>query len=237
MGYKLDEYMLKARVFPAFLALLPLGLFLGQFVNMRSAIAGACSGLGGSTLLSFMLADWARDVGKRKESELLRCWGCPPTTNYLRHRSTCANPVLRQRRKEKISELFPDIPGPTALMESERPEEADHYYEAMTKALIGKTRNKERFNILFQENVSYGFRRNAWALKPIAAIFCAVGMIGSIGLALENYALPYNMVSAALSCAALFGWLLIVDKAWVRRAADIYSDRLFSCLDELTPET
>lgn len=233
LGHKLDEYSLRARLFPAFLALLPLGLFLGQFANMRSAIVSACCGLGGSALLSFVLADWARDIGKRKEPELFRSWGCPPTTNYLRHRTPCANPVLKRRRKERVSKLFPDLTVPTAEMESEHPEEADQHYEVITKALIGKTRSKERFSILFQENISYGFRRNAWALKPIAATMCAVAMAGCTGLMFANYDMPYNMVAAALACVELFVWLLIVDRAWVRRAGDIYAERLFSCLDEL----
>jgi hypothetical protein len=72
---KLDEYAVKARLFPAFLALLPLGICAAQFIGFGSAVAAACSAFGGTALLSFVLAQWSRDAGKSKEHALYERWG------------------------------------------------------------------------------------------------------------------------------------------------------------------
>ena len=230
---KIDEYTLKARVFPSFLALLPLGVFLGQFMDMRSALIGACSGLGGSALFSFALSQWSRDAGKRRERDLWKRWGGPPTTRYLRHATATDNPILKEQRRRKLNKLAPDLIFPTACAEAVNPQEADWQYEVATKVLIGKTRDRNQFEILFQENVAYGFRRNLWALKPFGVVFCVVGIIGSILLKFAGYNLGYNMVAAALCALSLLLWLVTINSDWVRSAADIYADRLFASVDNL----
>lgn len=40
---KLDEYAIEARVFPAFLALLPVGICASRFIGLETVLVGACS--------------------------------------------------------------------------------------------------------------------------------------------------------------------------------------------------
>ena len=107
-------------------------------------------------------------MGKRNEAKLWTSWGGAPTTQRLRFFTPDANAALVERRHRVLSELDPTLDLPTAQAEAADPEAADDAYEVATKWLIGRTRDSEEFPLLFKENVSYGFRRNLWGLKPLA---------------------------------------------------------------------
>jgi hypothetical protein len=230
---KLDEYAVKARVFPAFLTLLPLGICAGQFVGFGSAIVAACSAFGGTALMSFVLAQWSRDAGKRKERELYRLWGGMPTTAYLRHRDQAVNPVVKARRYQRLQRLVPDLVLPSAAAEREDPADADQRYEAATKVLIQRTRDKERYRVLFQELIDYGFRRNLWGLKPVAITVLLLSIVFTLALARADHHVTYNLTTTAAFVLFLLIWLSAVTPNWVRRAAETYAERLFDALDEI----
>jgi hypothetical protein len=67
-----------------------------------------------------------------------------------------------------LQRLAPDLVLPSVCAEAENPAEADACYEAATKVLIQRTRDKEKYHVLFQELIDYGFRRNTWGLKMVA---------------------------------------------------------------------
>ena len=230
---KLDEYTLKARVFPAFLALLPVGILAGQFVGIKSILLAAFSGFGGTLLLSFVLAQWSREAGKKREAELWERWGGKPTTTYLRHSTSVINPVLRMRHRQRLEKLAPDLVLPTVRAEEANPNEADWHYDSAVKTLIAKTRDKERFFLLFQELIDYGFRRNTWGLKPVGIFISSACLVCSILLWMVDQNPFYNEVSVASSLFALLIWSIVVTPEWVRRGAEIYTERLFACLDSM----
>ena len=230
---KLDEYTLKARVFPAFLVLLPLGIFAGQFVGLKSMLLAACSGFGGTLLLSFVLAQWSREAGKKREAELWGKWGGKPTTVYLRHRTTEVNQVLRTRYRRRLERISPGIILPTVRAEEENPTQADCHYDSAVKVLIAKTRDKDRFSILFQELIDYGFRRNSWGLKPVAIVVSSLSLISSVVFWIIGLNRFYNEVSIACSLLALAIWIFTIRPEWVRRGAERYTGQLFSCLDDM----
>ena len=230
---KLDEYAVKARVFPAFLTLLPLGICAGQFVGFGSAIVAACSAFGGTALMSFVLAQWSRDAGKRKERELYRLWGGMPTTAYLRHRDQNVNPVVKTRRHQRLQRLVPDVVLPSAAAERDDPADADQRYEAATKVLIQRTRDKEKHHILFQELIDYGFRRNLWGLKPVAITMLALSIAFSLALLFARYHMTYNVTATAACVLLLLVWSSAITPKWIRREAETYAERLFDALDEI----
>jgi hypothetical protein len=231
---KLDEYAMKARVFPAFIALAPLGTLAGQFVGLKSLFLAVCTGIGGTAILSFVLAQWSRDAGKRKESELFDIWEGKPTTRYLRHRNLDENPVLRLRRRQRLEKLAQGIVLPSIAAEDADPAEADHHYEAATKVLIQRTRDKARFAVLFQELIDYGFRRNMWGLKTTAIIVDSTSLLLCVLLVLFGQRAEYNVTLAITFVVILAGWCLVVTPSWVYRSARTYSERLFDTLDEMS---
>jgi hypothetical protein len=231
---KLDEYAVKARVFPAFLALLPLGICASQFIGFGSAVVAACSAFGGTALLSFVLAQWSRDAGKLRERDLYERWGGKPTTAYLRHRDKTVSPMLKQRRHQRLQRLAPDLVLPSVCAEAENPGEADDCYEAATKVLIQRTRDKEKYQVLFQELIDYGFRRNTWGLKRIAVGVLVASLPFAAILLLFNCHVGYNALAMGGFILLLAGWALVVTPAWVHRAAKCYAERLFDALDEKT---
>jgi hypothetical protein len=231
---KLDEYALKARVFPAFLALLPLGICAAQFVGFGSAVVAGCSAFGGTALLSFVLAQWSRDAGKSKERALYELWGGKPTTAYLRHRDETVSPILKQRRHQRLQRMAPDLVLPSLRDETESPAEADDSYEAATKVLIQRTRDKEKYHVLFQELIDYGFRRNTWGLKMVAVGVLVASLLSAAILLMLNYHVGYNALAMGGFILLLAGWALVITPVWVHQAARCYAERLFDALDENT---
>jgi hypothetical protein len=229
---KLDEYAVKARVFPAFLVLLPLGICAAQFVGFGSAIVAACSAFGGTALLSFVLAQWSRDAGKLKEQSLYRRWGGMPTTTYLRHRNQTVSATVRTRRHQRLQRLAPDLILPSVRAEADNPDEADERYEAATKVLIQRTRDKEKYGVLFQELIDYGFRRNTWGLKGSAITLLIFVMVLDAAFIAFHFHSAYNSITLMLFVGCLAVWILFVTPDWVYRAARCYAERLFDALDE-----
>jgi hypothetical protein len=231
---KLDEYAVKARVFPAFVALLPLGICTAQFIGFGSAVVAGCSAFGGTALLSFVLAQWSRDAGKSKERALYERWGGKPTTAYLRHRDETVSPTLKQRRHQRLQRLAPDLVLPSIRAEAENPAEADDRYEAATKVLIQRTRDKEKYHVLFQELIDYGFRRNSWGLKTVAVGVLVASLLFAAILLTLHYRVGYNALAMGGFVLLLASWTFVVTPAWVERAAKCYAERLFDALDEKT---
>jgi hypothetical protein len=239
---KFDMYTLRARVAPAFLALLPLALsaFLwAHDVVFAGRLAGVVAGQLGVAML---IAQLGRDQGYVKQSELWRGWGGAPTTQLLRHRNTEFNPVLREAYHRKLRELLPDITIPTREEEEGDPEQADHVYEACAKYVITRTRARDQFPLVFHENVNYGFRRNLWGLRRFG-ILAAVAGVAACGFYLWRGWELMGKISAeaaitvALNLGLLLLWLFRVTPSWVRIPADAYAARLYEACVHLGSES
>jgi hypothetical protein len=103
------------------------------------------------------------------------------------------------------------------------------------------TRDTRKFKILFEENVTYGFRRNLLGLKwPALALNAAIVVSCLITLALRfplNLADPFaqkllSVVVIAFLHATYF--LLFVNEAGVVEAARTYGRQLLLCTETLT---
>jgi len=234
---KLDTYTLRARLMPAFLVLLPIGLalaawFPGQFHGWKPVVAAAayCG-------LLLWLAELGRDQGKLKEPALFALWGGKPTTRMLRHRHSALDPVTLARYHAVMGK-FIGKPFPNREDEEFDERAADDLYESGVKMLLEKTRDQEQFGLLFKENVSYGFRRNLWGMKSAAVAICCGSLIASViplYLAATDQQplplLPYFMGIAVV--VLLVWWLLRVTPKWVRLPANAYAQRLLASCDSL----
>jgi hypothetical protein len=233
----LDEYTRNARVKPAFLVGLPMALALSVLGFKQSAIEGTLFGLASSLGFTFLLSQLVRDTGKAKEALLFEKWGGKPTTTMLRHSDARLNAHTRARYHSRLCSMLPDIKLPSATQEKEHTTHADEKYASCVDYLLSKTRDKERFQLLFQENINYGFRRNLWALKPVGIVLGLLSLAALVFLtrvqARAGTIVWFGNVTAIGIVSLLLAWWFVrITPNWVKNAADGYAERLLACIDE-----
>ena len=106
--------------------------------------------------------------------------------------------------------------------------------------LTDRTRDHKKFNLIFEENISYGFRRNSLGLKPVAMAILILSFVAAMGygyathrLDIENWPLSI-WASIALDLVATAYWILVVAEPWVRDAGDAYAHALLGACDTLS---
>lgn len=234
----LDEYALKARLWPALLAGLPLGALVGALVPNAEWWHAVLAGSGASIGLTFLLAQMARSAGKRKEPRLHARWTGKPTMLRLRHRDTTFDRHTLARYHRNVEKLATQLRMPTVEEEAADPNAADERYEAATRLLISRTRDTKRFRLLFRENIHYGFCRNVWGLKPVAVTIAVMTALVTGSLVTWNLRhgkdARWAVVGVGIfSVAWALVWSLWFTIDWVRVAADGYADRLLEASEDL----
>ena len=244
-----DPYERQARLYPALLGLLPLLAMIGLlYAPAATALAGivtvavSCGGL-------YFMTSVCREFGKRLEDRLYSEWGGKPSTQLLRHRDRTIESVTKLRYHAflagKIGQAFPD-----SEQETQNPEKADDLYQSGVRWLLNHTRpdDTKKFDLLFKENISYGFRRNALGIKPLGVtitvgcllwvvvrqvliFFASAHPFNDIGVL---WRLPENVAASLMaSVAMLAAWLFFFTKATVRTAAFTYAEALLRACDVL----
>jgi len=234
----LDEYTRNARLKPAFLIALPIALTVAVLGLKQSATEGTLIGLASSLGFTFLLSQLVRDRGKSREPWLFMKWNGKPTTAMLRHNDPRLNVNTRARYHKRLCSMLPEISLPTAEQEKANPVDADAVYASCGDYLLSKTRDKERFQLLFQENVNYGFRRNLWAMKPVGI---TISILSLAALALVTQiearadAVPWfaNLTAIAIVALLLAWWVVRITPSWVKIVGDAYAQRLLASIDEL----
>ena len=226
----MDAYTLKARIFPAFLLFLPLAFAVAAWTPEAKLPVITLFGLSGNIAMSFFVAERVRDCGKNKEHALWAAWGGPPTTQLLRHRNSDIAAAMRNGWRRALETLV-GAPMPSAASEAKSPKKADDAYEAAIARLRELTREVEKYPLVFKENVSYGFRRNLWALKP-TGIFLSIGSSLACTAKIVYSSLrewdfeSHSVISLMLSVVFLVCWLVVIRRSWVRLPAFEYAKRL-----------
>lgn len=232
-----NPYVRRARLQPAMIVALPLAL---------ATLAWSPTGVVGWSVLwslfvwsggTALMAQIARDRGKRKEPGLYDSWGGKPTTRLLRHRDALKKTVL-QRRHQKLQVLVSDVRIPSVEEERADPDKADDIYDACTAFLLEKTRNSEQFPLVFEENCNYGFRRNLWGMKPLGIATSFMGLAAMAMVFILDYRArtvpgPIAQVCAAINLVLLMGWLVWFTPAWVKIPAEAYAERLLAACETL----
>ncbi len=231
-----DTYSFPARTVPVLVVFLPPLVLLGGGVvsGARGAIASGVI----LTVFSALAAQLGRDRGKRLEPELWREWGGSPTLRRLRFRDA-PNTRIVERLHERIGRVLGDA-LPTREEEASAPVAADALYDEATRRIIGMTRDREHFPLLFAENVSYGMRRNLLGLRPIGiAVALATAVIAALLMVLATGTFADRAAryvpAATVSVAELILWIAVVNRRWVRVPAEAYADRLVEAVDQLPP--
>lgn len=235
MKSPLDVYTMRARLVPAIIAGAPAFAFAAIFVSwgklgLTHLIAGT-----GLTVLFAVFSDVARRRGKTIEPAIIEKMGGLPTMVTLRHRDATYD---RDTKAEFHAFVAGKLgkPAPTDAEEAADPVAADSYYARGVAWLRENTRDQKKFDILFNENISYGFRRNLLGLKVPGFLLNA--FIITVCLAIFWHRWPVDLSNsfggkllAVIVIAVLHATYLalFVTEAGVFEAARTYARQLLLC--------
>jgi uncharacterized protein (DUF1697 family) len=235
----LDEYALRARLFPALVA--GAAAICAFFVLApwdKMGLPQIAATLASGVLL-FALADLARRQGKRIEPGLYEKWGGKPTTVMLRHSDSALDAATKARYLALLAAKI-KAQCPSAADEQTKLAECDAFYERCGNWLRENTRDAKKFKILFDENVTYGFRRNLFALKYVALGIdtlvvgaCAIAFSRGVPFDIEHATGAKFMFIGAFAIIHAGYILFTVTEQSVREAAQQYARQLLLCCETM----
>jgi len=245
-----DRYVREARLAPAFLCVFPIFLLLIAWIgDLQHVLPGLLS-----LLCFFGVVRWvshiARSIGDRKEVGLFEKWGGKPTTTLLRcepSASVCAKDpnfslarfLLGTGQRGTISAHYAlhfKKSLPTAHDEDraikDPNDSLDRLYEPAVAWLRENTRDNE---LVFEENISYGFQRNFFALRTYAILCAVLALVlhaGAMGIAKHRH-LPHPawslLIAVGLVLAAFLAALLgFVTENSVKEQGFVYARQLLN---------
>lgn len=230
-----DTYILKARLSPAFLCFLPLLLtIVSIFPEIYESLSTTLVFLATSCGLLIFTSNIVRYLGRKKEKKLCSLWGGLPATTWLRHDDVNLDPVTKKRYHGFLKK---NVPGLKLPKNSNNSNESDHIFNSAVKWLIEHTRNNKKFPLIFEENITYGFRRNMLAIKWISLFL----LVLDIALILSNYYLNYGLVllyesqyiiTLCIASFSIIAWICFVSEKWVKDAAFSYARALLASCDQ-----
>lgn len=225
MEVKFDTYSFRARVLPVYLTLAPAVLLLAALIpeGLKLPLGGAAAVV--FVPISFFLSQVGADSGKRLERRLWQDWGGPPTTRFLRHGNLEFNEVTRGRVHDRLRSL--GLYVPTREEHEQDHLAADSHYESCTEELIRRTRDQQRFPLVFKGLVEYGFRRNLLGLKPMGLMVAFASFAGAAWATYATWSLErvpaVSIVAGLITAALLLAWVAWVTEHTVKLAANRYA--------------
>lgn len=233
----MDTYARRARFYPALLVVSPVSLLVVALFPFAPQWWSKLGALLTASGLPFLALQFGRQAGKRKEPELFIRWGGKPTTILLRHRGN-PNPVALARRHHQLEAIL-GVGLPSPEDEEADPAGADAAYDSAVEALRERTRDQERFPLVFEELCGYGFRRNLWGHRPLGIALSIAGFLGAMGALLVGLTTGLSILAPAVASAAFIDaliiaiWLRMVTPEWVGQAAFAYAERLIASAELL----
>jgi hypothetical protein len=234
----LDAYVRRARFYPALIAAAPaLGLAVTlvswKSLGLPHAVVAATI-----AIITAVLSDIARRRGRAIEPTIILRMGGLPSVTMMRH----SDETLDAATKAAIHQFVGDKIGASAFSpqaERENPASADEFYGRCGSWLRENTRDLRKFKLLFEENVTYGFRRNLLGLKWLALLLNATIIVLSVGMFSNLGSNPGIITTAQLALVLAVAFLhaiyfiFFVDEAAVIDAARIYARQLLLCTETL----
>ncbi|MER8490245.1 hypothetical protein NKH53_18455 [Mesorhizobium australicum] len=159
-----DSYARRARLYPAVIGAAP-ALALASIAVPWNQLGApqVLVGIGVAVLL-FSFADIARRFGLKAERAMFAGTGGRPFPTVLRHRDWTIDRISKQKYLAFLGQKLGEK-APTQADEEFNPAAADSFYSRCGSWLRERTRDKDKFGVLLEENVTYGFRRNLYGLK------------------------------------------------------------------------
>jgi hypothetical protein len=233
-----DRYSRNARLYPALLLIFPVVVCVVLLAKVEfswiNTLYTSLAAVGGT----YLLTQLARDPGKRREKHLFAKWGGMPSVTILRHQDARIDPITKARYHERLCTLVVGTSAPSPESEHIDLAAADLCYTAWSTHLRNSTRDQKRFSLIFDELVSYGYRRNVLGLRPLGIFLSALCCIVTGGFAWFQFQHQHEIVtgiwvSLAVAILLLLFWNFIVTPEWVQLIAESYAARLVEAVDDL----
>ena len=156
----------------------------------------------------------------------------------FRHAHKRFDSITKARYHKRLAALVKGAKAPTPDEEQANPAAADEVYSAWSHYLRSNTRDTKKYPLLFQENVSYGYRRNVWGLRPFGiavSLVCALVVGGRLSFIYKGTGQIEQELAGALAVSLLFLalWLFRFTSDWVRVPANAYAERLAESLEAI----
>ena len=188
--------------------------------------------------LPFIFTHISRNAGKNIEKTLFEKWGGIPSVAIFRHRDHRLDSISKQNYHKKMSELVPNTKQYTIQEEIDNSDEADNVYHAWSQFLLSRTRDHTKFNLLFIENINYGFLRNLLGLRNLGIfisclcllLLCIYGYITFPCLRDIDISI---LISCGLESGIIFFWIFWVNEKRVHVAANAYAKQLVETIEQI----
>jgi hypothetical protein len=230
----IDEYEVRARLFPALLITLPaLAAFWTLWPTARS-IAGIATGSIVESAVLFWLTKIARDQGKKIEEQLFDRWGGKPTRVVLRWSDSHFDLFTKERYRKTLSTIA-NLKLPSQSEEVDDPVRADQAYDSCIRALLEKRRGKTH-RLIFNENCNYGFVRNLLGLKTTGTVIALTSIAVELILFWRHGLSSTDPILFPIAIAILVLGLLIIfaTPQAAKRTAIAYADALLRSCEPVT---
>lgn len=234
----LNEYELKARIFPAILTILPFVittlLWFPQLISLESSLLISIILI----ILLFFLGKLARERGKNVQSKLIQKWGGLPATLQLSHLDNTIDIETKKRYHNYLQKNIEGLKLPSRNEEIQNSKSSQDKYESAVKWLLENTRDTKKFPLLYQDNINYGYSRNMLGMKWLAVI------ISIFSLALNFYLLYFLkyepidevtinvIISILINSFIIISWIFFVNEKWVKSTAEAYARTLLSTCEK-----
>ena len=234
-----DTYSRQARLQPALFVLFPLFVTIAIWFRSLYDMAASLVGLAVACGTIIYLAHLSRSFGRKVETRLFAEWGGKPTTTWLLNNDCNLDVHTKARYLAFFTNHVPGWTAPSQEDESTDCDAASAAYDSAVRWLREATRDQRKFDLVFKENVSYGFRRNLYGLKKLGLVVSFTCVAGNIGALCYDYFStfpkiePAGLVSLVISVVIVAGWLVVVRQAWVKDSADSYTRALIAACDQL----
>jgi hypothetical protein len=162
-----DAYTIRARVFPAIIAAIPALAMLVLLVSWTGLALSSGIATIGLLVILYMFSDFARSQGRKIEPRIYELQGGKPSVTMMRRADTTLDTDSKDRYRTFLAGKLARA-APTAAEEAQNQAGTDAFYEQAGTWLRENTRDTKKFRILFNENITYGYRRNLLGLKWIA---------------------------------------------------------------------
>lgn len=222
----LDAYIIRARVIPAFIGVAPALAFAAFSVSWQQLSLPQLIASGSVAVLFLVFADLARRFGKRAEKKLFPTNQGRPFPTVLRHSDHVIDAMSKAKYLKFLATTLKEK-SPTVQEEATEPVKADAFYARCGDYLRERTRDQDKYRLIFEENIVYGFRRNLWGLKPLGIALNVLTIAACVAFLVLGWTSTVQ-VAAVLVIAILHAsyFLLVVTKKSVLDASDQYGRQL-----------
>jgi len=225
----LDRYDRNARLYPAFLCLLPIFVVVALGLPQAWTLLGGLASLVAACGSVFFLAQIVRYLGRRIETRLGDRVGRARSAVLLSHSDTHIPVDTKARYHRYLADHGIKVPDREA--EIADPATAYQGFRSAVDWLLEHTRKGATASMLHSENISYGFRRNLLGLKPVAVVLLILALAANV-YPLITRDDQSRMVAAGvvelLLLLALVAWLYVVRPAFVEDASLAYAQRFLA---------